>query len=269
MKNLQGKTAVITGAGSGIGQALAQRLSAHGCNLAICDINETGLAETVSSLHGSGRVEQSKVDVADRGAMQDFASRTIDALGSVDIVINNAGVALEGSFEDNSYEEIEWILGINLWGVIHGCKEFLPHLKRRPEASLVNVSSIFGILAAPDYSAYNITKFGVRGLSEALRQELKDTGVVVTCVHPGGIKTNIMQTARSSAKTGSEWADTQAAFEKNLITSSDSAAKTIIRAIRNKKKKVLVGIDAKVLDRVARAMPTSYERIMGLIADID
>ncbi|MGB5501159.1 MAG: SDR family NAD(P)-dependent oxidoreductase [Polyangiales bacterium] len=268
MKDFTGKTAVITGAGSGIGQALAVNLSGAGCNLALIDINEAGLAETRAMLQGSGKVETWKVDVSDRAAMAELARKAIATFGAVDIVINNAGVALEGSFEDNSYEDIEWILGINLWGVIHGCKEFIPHLKTRAEASLVNVSSIFGILAAPDYSAYNISKFGVRGLSEALRQELKDTGVAVTCVHPGGIKTNIMRTGRSSAKQGQDWEAVVQAFEKNLITSSESAAKAIVRGIRKKKPRVLIGIDAKVLDRVARAMPTTYERVMGLVADI-
>lgn len=268
MKNLEGKTVVITGAGSGIGRALAVELSNRGCNLALTDINESGLAETGAMLTGSGKVETWRVDVSDRAAMGQLARDAIAAFGAVDIVINNAGVGLEGSFEENSYEDLEWILGINLWGVIHGCKEFLPHLKTRPEASLVNVSSIFGILSAPNYSGYNITKFGVRGLSEALRQELKDTNVAITCVHPGGIATNIAKATRSSAKRGNEYDEMVTAFEKNLITSAESAAKTIVGAIRKKKKRVLVGVDAQVLDRVARAMPTTYERVMGLIADI-
>lgn len=268
MKDLQDKTAVVTGAGSGIGRGLAQELSNQGCNLALSDINDVALAETAAMLKGKGRVETWKVDVADRAAMIAFARDVIETFGAIDILINNAGVALEGAFEDNTYDELDWIIGVNLWGVIHGCKEFIPHLKTRPEASLVNLSSIFGILAAVDFSAYNITKFGVRGLSEALRQELKDTNIQVTCVHPGGVKTNMARNARSSTKDGKDFDDFVATFEKNLITTPESAAKAIVRGIRKKKKRVLVGIDAKVLDRIARAMPTSYERVMGLIADI-
>ncbi|MGB5501158.1 MAG: SDR family NAD(P)-dependent oxidoreductase [Polyangiales bacterium] len=268
MKDFKGKTAVITGAGSGIGRALASELSDLGCNLALSDIDEAGLVETASMLNGTGRVETWRVDVSDRLAMGQFASDAIAAFGAVDIVINNAGVALEGLFEDNSYDELEWILGVNLWGVIHGCKEFIPHLKTRPEASLVNISSLFGILTVPAFSAYQISKFGVRGLTEALRQELKGTGIAVTCVHPGGIKTSIARNLRSSTKQGDEYEEFVDAYEKNFITTAESAAKTIVRGIRKKQARVLVGMDAKIFDRVARAMPGSYERVVGLVSDL-
>jgi len=268
MKQLEGKTAVVTGAGSGIGRELAKELSNKGCNLALSDINELALTETASMLTGSGKVQTWKFDVSDRAAMATFAKETIEAFGAVDIVINNAGVALTGTFEENSYDELEWIIGINLWGVIYGCKEFLPHLKTRPEASLVNLSSIFGIVSVREFSGYNITKFGVRGLSEALRLELRETNVTVTCVHPGGIKTNIARSARSSKRVGEELDAFVTSFEKNFITTPEAAAKAIVRGIQKKKKRVLVGADAHLVDRVARALPTSYERVTELIADL-
>lgn len=268
MKQLEGKTAVVTGAASGIGRALAQELSRRGCHLGLADVNEAELEVTASMIEGNRRVEISRVDVADRVAVRSFAQEAVSKLGAVDIVINNAGVALEGSFEDNTYEELEWILGINLWGVIHGCKEFLPHLKTRPEASLVNISSLFGILSVPNFSGYHISKFGVRGLSEALRQELKDTSVAVTCVHPGGIKTSVARNMRSSKKQGRALSDFVESYEKNFITTAETAAKVIVDGIQKKKKRVLIGTDAKIFDRVARALPTSYETVVGLVSDL-
>lgn len=264
MKDLNGKVAVITGAGSGIGRALAQNLAAKGCGLALSDVNEAGLAETRRLLPPTTACATWKVDVSDRAAMKRHAEDVLAKFSVVDIMINNAGVALAGKFEDNTYEEIEWQLGINLWGVIHGCKEFLPHLRKRPEAALVNLSSIFGIIAVPDVSAYNMSKFAVRALNEALWQELSDTNITVTSVHPGGIKTNIAQSARFSEKALAEKNELTNALEKAFITTADKAAASIVSAIRGKKKKVLVGIDAKILDKVQRIAPQSYPRIVSL-----
>lgn len=263
MKNLQGKTAVITGAGSGIGRALAVGLAHHGCRLALTDINEESLAETKKQM--STGCDTWVVDVADRQAMQKFASECLDSLGVVDIVVNNAGVSLEGDFIHATYTDLEWILGINLWGVIYGCKEFLPHLVERPEASLVNISSVFGLISYPGQAAYNISKFGVRGLSEALRQELKDTGVTVTSVHPGGIKTNIARQARMPNRTDDERREIADQADKMFLTTPESAAKTIIKGIRAKKSKVLVGPDAYVIDRLQRSAPTTYDKIIARI----
>ncbi|MEM9731473.1 MAG: SDR family oxidoreductase [Myxococcota bacterium] len=261
MKNLEGKTAVITGAGSGIGRELAVQLSDHGCRVALTDIKQETLTETQMLVRGE--CETWVVDVADRAAMQAFASDSIAKFGTVDIVINNAGVSLEGDFVDATYEDLEWILGINLWGVIYGCKEFLPHLRQRPESSLVNISSVFGLISYPGQAAYNISKFGVRGLSEALRQELKGTGVTVTSVHPGGIKTNIAREARMPNRSPEEKRAIADRADQMFITTAATAAKTIIKGIRAKKTKVLVGPDAHVIDRLQRTAPTTYDRVIA------
>lgn len=261
MKNLQGKTAVITGAGSGIGRALAIELASRGCRLALTDINTETLAETQRQVSTS--CETWVVDVADRRGMQEFARDCLASIGAVDIVINNAGVTLEGDFVDVTYEDLDWILGINLWGVIYGCKEFLPHLRQRPEASLVNISSVFGLISYPGQAAYNISKFGVRGLSEALRQELKGTGVTVTSVHPGGIKTNIARQARMPNRTEEERQAIADEADKMFMTTPESAARTIVKGIRAKKIKVLVGPDAHVIDRLQRSAPTTYDKVIS------
>ena len=261
MKNLSGKTAVITGAGSGIGRALAIELANHGCRLGLSDVNADGLQQTAAEVRAG--CETWTVDVADRGAMQQFARESIERLGAVDIVVNNAGVSLEGDFQDVSYEDLDWILGINLWGVIYGCKEFLPHLRTRPEASLVNISSVFGLIAYPGQAAYNISKFGVRGLSEALRQELTGTSVTVTSVHPGGIKTNIARAARMPSRTEEQRRAIADQADKMFMTTPESAAKTIIKGIRAKKPKVLVGPDAYAIDYLQRSAPTTYDKVIA------
>ncbi len=263
MKNLQGKSAVITGAGSGIGQALAIALAEAGCRLGLSDIDERGLEETRARVGSRSEIHTWRVDVSDRSAMQEFARDAIATLGTVDIVINNAGVALDGNFDELSYEDLDWLLGINLFGVIHGCKEFLPHLKERPEASLVNISSVFGLISYPGQSAYNISKFGVRGLSEALRQELRGTGVTVTSVHPGGVKTNIARAARTNHRTEKERQTLIDEAEKLFITSPASAATTIIAGIQGKRPKVLVGPDARFIDVLQRTLPTAYDAILA------
>ncbi|MEM7135808.1 MAG: SDR family oxidoreductase [Myxococcota bacterium] len=265
MKELRGKNAVITGAGSGIGRALAIELAGHGCGLALSDIDPKGLEQTEAMVATRGKTHTWVVDVADRAAMQEFARDCVETLGDVDIVINNAGVTVDGDFEQATYEDLEWILGINLWGVMYGCKEFLPHLRRRPEASLVNISSVFGLIGYPGQAAYNITKFGVRGLSEALRQELEDTGVTVTSVHPGGIKTNIARRARMPNRTEEERIQMVERTEALFRTTAKSAAQTIIKGIQAKKPKVLVGPDAHLIDYLQRTAPTAYEKIISKV----
>jgi len=259
MKNLKGKTAVVTGAASGIGRELAYCLAEKGCNLALSDVNEKGLAETVSNLPAKVRVTQDVLDVADRVAFYDYAERMIKAHDGVDIVINNAGVAVTSTIEDLSYDDMEWIVNINLWGVVYGTKAFLPHLKTRAESHVVNISSVFGIVSLPEHGAYNMTKFAVKGFTESLRQEMAGTSVGVTCVHPGGIKTNIAKAARHSENTKVNTSE----FEKNFHTSAKSAAKQIVSAITGNKKRILVGLDAKAVDIVQRLLPKAYESIIG------
>lgn len=187
MKDLKGRVAAITGAASGIGQMLAKNLAELGCNVAIADIDETGLKQTADMVSRTGvRVTTHVVDVSDRYQVYRYAEEAAHLHGGVHLLINNAGVALSELLEDATYEDFEWIMGINLWGVIYGCKAFLPHLKKEPEAHIVNVSSVYGIIAFPFNGAYCTTKFAVRGFTETLCQELKDTSVHVSCVHPGG-----------------------------------------------------------------------------------
>ena len=192
MKNLQNRTAVVTGAGSGIGRALSVLLAKEGCRLAIADINAEGLAETERVVAALGRpVSSHKVNVADKERMQEFVEEVVAAHGGVHIVVNNAGVAVAKTFMDHSIEEFEWLMGINFWGVVYGCKFFLPHLLKADEGHIVNLSSLFGLLGVPMQSSYCSSKFAVRGLSESLRIELASSNVGITSVHPGGIATNI------------------------------------------------------------------------------
>ena len=199
MQQFNGRVAAITGAGSGIGRALAQNLARRGTHLALSDIDEVGLAETVALCEGAGvKVTSQRVDVADRAAVFAWADQVVADHGKVNLVFNNAGVALGATIESMSYEDFEWLMDINFWGVVHGTKAFLPHLIEAGEGHIVNLSSVFGLLSIPSQSAYNAAKFGVRGFTDALRIELDvaQNGVSCTTVHPGGIKTNIARNAR-------------------------------------------------------------------------
>ena len=199
MKDFRDKVAAITGAASGIGRALAQDLAGRGTHLALCDIDEIGLAETVALCEGLGiKVTSQRVDVADRDAVFAWADQVVADHGKVNLVFNNAGVALGATIEAMSYEDFEWLMNINFWGVVHGTKAFLPHLKAAGEGHIVNVSSVFGLISIPSQSAYNAAKFGVRGFTDALRMELEveRCDVSSTTIHPGGIKTNIARNAR-------------------------------------------------------------------------
>jgi NADP-dependent 3-hydroxy acid dehydrogenase YdfG len=262
MSYFAGKVAVVTGAGSGIGRALAQALNAAGCVLEISDINADSLEETRSLLSRSDTAcESRQLDVADRGGIEQWA-RDIEARYSrVDIVINNAGVALTGTAEDNSYEDIEWLMNINFWGVVYGCKSFLPLLHKSPAAHLVNISSLFGIIAVPTQSAYHAAKFAVRGYTESLRQELAESTVHVCCVHPGGIKTNIARSGRTEAGAEEE-AEMHARFDELAKTTPESAAAQILGAMEKRKPRLLIGRDAKWVTLISRIFPTSYPRLL-------
>ena len=202
MTYAHGKIAVITGAGSGIGRALALQLNREGCELYLSDINATGLNETLDTLLRKDVSADGQVlDVADKAGVHAWAERIGIARGHVDIVINNAGVALISTVEDSDYENLEWLMGINFWGVVYGTQAFLPLLRKSTQGHLVNLSSVFGLFSVPTQSAYNAAKFAVRGYTEALRQEMEGTNVHVCCVHPGGIKTNIARVARGGDGT--------------------------------------------------------------------
>ncbi len=269
MEQLHGRVAAVTGAASGIGRALAVELGRRGCHLALSDIDEVGLAETVELARRSGvTVTSQRLDVADREAVHGWADTVVTEHGRVNLIVNNAGVALGATVEGMTYEDLEWLMGINFWGVVHGTKAFLPHLKAAGEGHVVNVSSVFGLLGIPSQSAYNAAKFAVRGFTEALRIELdvEDCGVSATTIHPGGIKTNIARNARihsSVADLGQDPADAERGFEKLFITSPERAAKTIIKAIEKDKRRALIGPDAHVINFVAKLSPHLYQRIIA------
>ena len=269
MKNLTDKVAAVTGAGSGIGRALALRLAQEGCHLALSDVHTDGLDETARLLSSYDvRVTTATVDVADEAAVQAWADRVVSNHGRVNLVFNNAGVALSGTVASLPTSDYRWIMDINFFGVVHGTKAFLPHLEASGEGHVVNVSSVFGLTAQPLMSGYNASKYAVRGFTESLRQDLELTGscVSATCVHPGGIKTGIAQSARVDASVSTATGQTGEAatkdFERTFITSADSAARQILRAVRRDRRRVLVGPDAKAYDALVRVAPTGYQRLI-------
>lgn len=264
MKNFKGKIAVITGAGSGIGKALALQLSNQGAHLALNDFDQERLDSTVSACKQNGvEVFAKAFDVADRKAFYDFSEAVLEHFGAADIVINNAGVAL-GKFTalETSYEDFEWIMGINLWGVIYGTKAFLPTLLKREEASIVNISSLFGITGVAFQSAYCTTKFAVRGFTESLRMELLDTNVNVHVVHPGGIKTNIAKDAKGH---GSNKEEVIKKFERGFIHTPEKAAKIILNGIKRKSERILIGPEAYLGDLTVRLAPENYSKIFDTL----
>jgi len=267
MKDFRNKVAAITGAGSGMGRALALELAARGCAVAIADIGVAALNETQSLLQSASvEVSSHVVDVADRAAMEQFAADVVRIHGKVNLVFNNAGVSVTNSVEKLSYDDFEWLMNINFWGVVHGTKAFLPYLRQVDEAHIINTSSIFGVVAFPSQSAYNASKFAVRGFTEALRQELADTHIGVSCVQPGGVKTNIVKTSRyyavdNEAPTKDELTKT---FEELAALTPRDAAMQILRGVEGNRGRVLVGRDAKLLAWVQRLFPESYARRLGV-----
>lgn len=271
MKNLNGGVAAITGAGSGIGQALAIRLAKAGCHLALSDIDEINLTDTLQKAQYPGvKITSQKLDVADRAAMYAWAGQVVADHGRVNIIINNAGVALSDAVESMSYDDFEWLMNINFWGVVSGTKAFLPHIKAAGEGNIVNISSVFGLVAVPSQSAYNAAKFAVRGFTECLIQELniERSPVHATCVHPGGIRTNIAGSARMNdavagpAMAGASAAERTAEFHKQARTSPEQAADRIIEGVLKNKRRVLIGNDAWLIDKIQRLLPLGYQMIL-------
>jgi NAD(P)-dependent dehydrogenase (short-subunit alcohol dehydrogenase family) len=262
---LAGKTAVVTGAASGIGRAIAVSLARRGCHLALADVNEAGLAETASLLPFEvGRVSRHRLDVGDRHAIAGFAAAVSGNHPGVDILVNNAGVALGGSFEQTDEADFEWLFDINFWGVVRLTRAFLPLLRASGESQIVNLSSLFGLIAPPGQTAYSASKFAVRGFSEALRHELEGSGVGVTTVHPGGIATSIARSARmSKAISAADQARSLKRFQHLLKMPPERAGEIIVQAIEQRRPRIIVGSDAKFAALVERLLPSSYWRVIG------
>ncbi len=269
MKHFDHRVAAITGASSGMGRTLALEMARRGCHLALSDIDDQGLAETATQCRRPGlTVTTALLDVADRQAVGAWAEAVVTDHGRVNLIFNNAGVALGAPVETMSYADLEWLMGINFWGVVHGTKAFLPHLKVAGEGHVVNISSIFGLAGIPSQSAYNAAKFAVRGFTEALRIELdiERCGVSATSVHPGGIKTNIARNARideSMVEMGTDPTEARRDFEKVFITSAEKAARAIVKAVQLNKRRALIGPDAHAFDLMVRASPRLAQRLIS------
>lgn len=268
MKSLRNQVAAITGAGSGIGRALAIQLANEGCHLALADIDSDGLDQTCQLLANQPvKVTRQTLNVADEKVVYAWAEQVVADHGQVNLVINNAGVALSGTVAGLSLDDYRWIMDINFWGVMYGSKAFLPKLEAAGQGHIVNISSVFGLASQPLMSGYNASKFAVRGFTESLRQdlELTDSCVSATSVHPGGIKTNIAKAARMDRSceqaTGVDRESATADFERLFINSPDKAAAMIIQAVQKNKRRVLIGPDAKVFDLLVRLLPSIYQRL--------
>ena len=271
MNKFQSSVAVITGAGSGIGRQLAYQLADAGADLAISDINQENLEQTRLAAAKRGvKVVASCLDVADEKAVFDFALSVEREFSRVNLVINNAGVALaSGPLWTTPLEDFKWLMNINFYGVLYGTKAFLPILEKTDWGHIVNISSLFGLVSVPNQTAYNASKFAVRGLTEALRQELADanSSVSCTCVHPGGIKTNIARGARVSENGVGDQRESHAQsandFDKLARTSAEQAAAQILKAVISNKRRLLIGADAKFIDKIQRLFPTGYAHFLN------
>lgn len=266
--NFKDAVAVVTGAGSGIGRALALGLAQRGADLALCDINKEALDETAQMIGETVKVRTDILDVTNRKAVFNYAEAVKDQFGKVNLVFNNAGAALNGRFDQTGLDDFDWQMDVNFGGVLNGTKAFLPILEQAEWGHITNISSIFGIIAAPGNSAYNASKFAVRGMTECLRIELKQSGSSVSCstVNPGGVKTNVVRNARSAhgntfmgGKTHEEMIQ---GFDELAKTTPEKAARIILDGTAKNKKRILVGADAKLIDKIQRLFPTAYFPIM-------
>ncbi len=262
---LRGRTAVVTGAGGGIGRAIAASLARRGCHLALADIDGAGLESAAAAIAAPGlRISCHHLDVADAAAIAALPQQVTAEHPGVDILVNNAGVALVGTFDQAAPADFEWLFAINFWGVVRMTRAFLPLLYASEEARLVNMSSLFGLIAPPGQTAYAASKFAVRGFSEALRHELAGSRIGVTVVHPGGVATSIAKNARHPASAGAaEAAARRKSFEKLLRLPAEAAGEAIVRGIEQRKARVLVGSDAKVIALIERLMPVGYWNLLG------
>jgi NAD(P)-dependent dehydrogenase (short-subunit alcohol dehydrogenase family) len=254
------KVVALTGAASGIGRALAQLLASRGASLALADVNEAGLRETAALLSGPGEFSTHVVDVRSRDAVYRYADEVERRHGGADIVINNAGLTVHGSIENVSYEDFELVIGVNMWGVVYGCKAFLPLLRKRPEGHIVNISSINAMVPFVDNGPYNISKYAVLGLSETLAMELAGEPIHVTCVHPGGIRTNIVRNAKGLTQKDA------AMFDRIARTMPEGAAAQIVKGVEKNREQIFVGIDAKAMAAAKRVAPRLILSYAGSVA---
>ncbi|OBH16263.1 SDR family NAD(P)-dependent oxidoreductase [Mycolicibacter sinensis] len=267
MQGFAGKVAVVTGAGSGIGQALAIELARAGAQLAISDVDTEGLAQTERRLTALGvRVKADRLDVTEREAFLAYADEVKEHFGKVNQIYNNAGIAYSGNIEVSPFKDIERVMDVDFWGVVNGTKAFLPHLIASGDGHVVNISSLFGLLSTPGQGAYNAAKFAVRGFTEALRQEMAISGhpVKVTTVHPGGIKTAIARNA--TVAEGLDAAAMAEFFDRRLAaTTAEEAARVILAGVSKNRARVLIGKDAKVLDLLVRVLGSGYQRLFTFV----
>jgi NAD(P)-dependent dehydrogenase (short-subunit alcohol dehydrogenase family) len=272
---LTGRTAVVTGAAGGIGRGIAVALARRGCHLALADIDEAALAQTAAAISSDQartskikiRISRHHLDVADRAAVAALPAQVTAEHGGVDVVVNNAGVALGGAFSEVAESDFDWLIGINFWGVVQMTRAFLPLLHESDDARLVNISSLYGLIAPPGQTAYCAAKFAVRGFSEALRHELAGTRVGVTVVHPGGVATSIAKNARLPASLSEEEvAKRRKYFERVLIMPPDEAGEIIVRGVERRKPRIIVGRDAKIVSLVERLLPVTYWNWLGKVA---
>ena len=257
------KICVITGAASGIGRALAITLAEQGAVLALSDINETGLSETVEKVGGSNKIMNDVFDMADAEAIASYAQKVKQTLGAADYVFNVAGLTRVGNFVDTPLESMEKVMDVNYWGVVRMSKAFLDQILSK-KGTLVNISSVFGFIGYAGQTHYCASKFAVRGFTETLAQELKGTGVGICSVHPGGIATNIARNAIADKlpDNGASREEMDAAFDKMAITSPEKAAKVILKGAAKKKQRILIGSDARVISLVSRLFPVGYSKIL-------
>ena len=261
---MRGRTAVVTGAASGIGRAIAVSLAKRGCNLALADIDEAGLIGTVEAVGPDIRVSRHKLDVSNPDAIAALPDIVTGVHGSVDLLVNNAGVAIGGTFEQVAPADFEWLFSINFWGVVRMTRAFLPLLKAADEARIINLSSVFGLIAPPGQTAYVASKFAVRGFSESLRHELKGTGVGVSVVHPGGVATSIAANARVPAgASAEETAKGKRDFQALLKMPPEVAGETIVKGAERRQPRIIVGNDAKIAALIERLAPVSYWNLIG------
>ena len=269
MTSIRGAAAAVTGAASGIGRALALELAARGCDLALADRDEAGLQAVAAEIakKQSRKVTVHRVDVAEASEIEAFAEGASAVHPGLNIVVNNAGVALLGQFSEIDQAQMEWLININFWGVVHGTRAFLPHLSQQREAHIVNLSSIFGIIAPPGQTAYAASKFAVRGFSESLRHELQAAAspVRVSVVHPGGVATNIVRNSRTGVRVtdNERRAGAIERFDSFAKTTPAAAAQRIIKGVENNEPRILIGNDARMMDLLQRFLPATYWAVLS------